>query len=62
MKNVLDKVRPKDKARVKRMLREVFDAPDYQTAWERLQRYGRDVENYISKPVLSSSKRNTRIH
>ena len=37
MKNVLDKVRPKDKARVKQMLREVFDAPDYQTAWERLQ-------------------------
>ena len=36
MKNVLDKARPKDKAQVKQMLREVFDAPDYQTAWERL--------------------------
>ena len=37
MKNVLDKVRPKDKAHVKQMLREVFDAPDYHTAWERLE-------------------------
>ena len=36
MSNVLDKVRPKDKAKVKQMLREVVDAPDYQTAWERL--------------------------
>lgn len=37
MKNVLDKVRPKDKARVKQMLREVFDASDYHMAWERLE-------------------------
>ncbi len=37
MKNVLDKVRPKDKARVKQMLREVFDASDSKAAWKRLQ-------------------------
>lgn len=38
MKNVLDKVRPKDKAHVKQMLREVYDASDYRMAYERLQR------------------------
>ena len=37
MKNVHDKVRPKDKAQVKQMRRKVFDASDYQAAWERIQ-------------------------